>query len=86
MNSPLEIAAQCWCDKRTEKVVMIPELAEVFTEALLSYGQQEYERGIREAAKISMDHGGMEETEIMWKACGGEIAKKILSLLDQNDL
>ena len=31
------IAAQAWCDPRTEKLVMIPELAEVFAETLDRY-------------------------------------------------
>jgi hypothetical protein len=31
----LEMAAQAWCDKRTEHLTMIPELAEVFSEMLL---------------------------------------------------
>ena len=30
----LEKAAQAWCDKRTESLVMQPELAEVFAEML----------------------------------------------------
>ena len=30
----MERAAQCWCDPRTIHIEMIPELAEVFAEAL----------------------------------------------------
>jgi hypothetical protein len=31
----LELAAQCWCDPETEKLVMIPELAEAFAKRLV---------------------------------------------------
>ena len=30
----LQLAAQCWCDPRTENTVMDPVLAEVFAEQL----------------------------------------------------
>lgn len=31
------IASQCWCDKRTEKMAMVPQLAEVFAEKIDKY-------------------------------------------------
>lgn len=34
MDEARVIAAQCWCDKRTEHLEMIPDLAEVFAEQL----------------------------------------------------
>lgn len=37
--------------------------------------------GLREAAEIAAQHGVPEGSGVMWKACGGEINKNILSLL-----
>lgn len=34
MNKYTEIAAQCWCDPRTERIEMDVRLAEVFAETL----------------------------------------------------
>ena len=42
-----EIAAQCWCDPRTETVVMNPALAEVFAEVLLRQCKSHWREAIR---------------------------------------
>ena len=35
----IEIAAQCWCDKRTEHMEMAPALVEVFADKLVEHTQ-----------------------------------------------
>lgn len=44
MDLDLQKAAQCWCDPRTGKTVMIPELATVFAEMLASERRRLIER------------------------------------------
>jgi len=42
----LQRAAQAWCKPTTEKLVMIPELAEVFAEILDDEKKKSYEAAI----------------------------------------
>ena len=43
-NKYLGLAAQAWCDKTTEHITMIPELAEVFAAILKSERQKVVDR------------------------------------------
>lgn len=72
MKNYLEVAAQCWCDPRTEKIEMIPELAKVISEKLIEARND----GIREASvrgRIAQLEDELVDIEILKLIPGSEV-------------
>jgi len=42
-----------------------------------------WQDAVKECAVIAMSHGMRMPSEFMWKQCGGDIAREIISLLEQ---
>jgi hypothetical protein len=51
--TPIELAAQVWCQSDTSHIVMDEVLCAAFADTLRDYGRAEYLRGLEDAARIA---------------------------------